>query len=102
MDTNQLWRTVLSRKNGTRVSTRFISRLERRNSIINSLHYTKQQVKLNLNQAYKKYYVLKKDAANLRETWLKDLAAMKAQQDGGDQDTIYTTMLHRERQCRAS
>ena len=27
---------------------------------------------------------------------------MKAQQEGGDQDTIYTNMLHREQQRRAS
>ena len=77
MDCIQLWRTVLSRKSGIRVSTRFISRLERRNAITNSLRYTKVQVKTKLNLAYKNYYELKKNASQLRETWLKDLAAKK-------------------------
>ena len=96
MDCIQLRRTVLSRKSGTRVSTRFISRLEGRNNITNSLRYTKVQVKTKLNLAYKNYYELKKNASQLRKRWLKDLAAIKAQKDGSDQETVYTNMLHRE------
>ena len=102
MDTIQLWRTVLSRKNGTRVSTRFISRLERRVSISDSLRNSKATVKTYLDKAYKHYFELKKDADNLRESWLRDLAAIKANEDGGDQETIYHNLLERERQRRAS
>ena len=76
MDTIQLWRVVLSRKKGTRVSTRFITRLESRVDIINSLHHHINEVKDLLVAALKRYYELKKDTHNLRESWLQDLAAM--------------------------
>ena len=102
MDAIQLWKTVYSRKHGTRVSTRFISRLEQKKSIQNSLRHTKQEVKEHLNQAYRRYYALKKNALHLRETWLRDLAAMKAKEDGGDQETIYNNLLHRESQQRSA
>ena len=96
MDAIQLWKTVYSRKHRTRVSTRFISRLERRNSVKNSLKHTKLEIKTKLNKAFQQYYSLKKQAADLRETWLKDLAALRAKTHGGDQDTIFKSLLHRE------
>ena len=98
MDVIQLWRTVLSRKAGTKVSTRFISRLEKRVKETNSLKHSKAEILLYLKMAYKNYYGLKKEAHKLRETWLRDLAAQKAQMDGGDQETIFNNLLHRERQ----
>ena len=55
-------------------------------------------IKEKLDEAYKRYYELKKEADSLRETWLRDLAAMKANEEGGDQETIYNNLLERERQ----
>ena len=102
MDTIQLWKVVLSRKRGTRVSTRFISRLERRVDIVNSLHNSQTQVRIKLKEAYTRYYELKKDADKLREDWLQDLAAIQAKEQGGDQASRYKSLLQRERQRHAS
>ena len=44
---------------------------------------------------------LKKDADNLRETWLQDLEAMKANEEGGNQESIYKNLLEREGQRKA-
>ena len=101
MDTICLWKAVLSRKQGTRVSTRFITRLEKQVNIRNSPHCSLIKASDNLHEAYKKYYALKKDADQLRETWLRDLAAIKARDEGGDQEAIYQSMLLRERQHTA-
>ena len=41
---------------------------------------------------------MKKDADDLRESWLRDLAAIKAKEKGGDQESICQSLLLRERQ----
>lgn len=101
MDTIKLWSVVLSRKKGTRVSTRYISRLEQKVHIKDSLQHPLPQVTRLLTQAYHRYYELKKNAAQLRESWLKDLAALKAKHHGGNQEGIYKSLLTREKQRRA-
>ena len=60
-----LYRVFLSRKKIALVSTRYITRLERRINIHNSLHPSIVQVENHLNVAYRQYYELKKDALNL-------------------------------------
>ena len=68
----------------------------------NSLRHSLATVKQHLDEAYKRYYELKQEADTLRETWLRDLAAMKAQEGDGDQETIYSNLLEGERQRRAA
>lgn len=98
MDHIALWKAVISRKSGTRVSTRFISRLEKAVKTPNSLKISKKEAKDKLTQAYKRYYELKKDADELRDSWLRDLAAIKAHESGRDQDSIYQCLRLREQQ----
>ena len=101
MDTIALWKAVISRKRGTRVSTRFISRLEKHADVENSLRGTLIQAQQYMKQAISRYYTLKKDADSLRESWLRDLAAIKAKEKGGNQEAIYQSLLLRERQRKA-
>ena len=97
MDEIDIWKVVLSRKQGTRVSTRCISRLEKRVSVKNSLRNIIAQTNENLKDACARYYALKKDVDDLRESWLKDLAAIRAKEKGGDQSKIYSALLLRDR-----
>ena len=66
MDTILLCRVVLSRKKGSRISTRYITRLKIWFTIHNSLHPYIVQVENHLTIAYRRYHELKKDALNLR------------------------------------
>ena len=52
-------------KKGTRVSTQFITRLERVVKIEKSLRVTLAQATKNLKEAYQRYYELRKDTDDL-------------------------------------
>lgn len=95
MDESALCKAVVLQKEGTRVSTRFITRLEKAASIKNSLKNTFIESSKLLKEACQRYYTLKKDADDLRESWLKDLAAIKAKEAGGSQDAIYKSSIKR-------
>ena len=75
------------------ISTRLITRLERRVGTVNSLNCSKVEVKTKLKESCKRYYCLKKQAGELRESWLLDLAALKAKASDGDQSTIYKNLI---------
>ena len=83
----QLWANVVARKKGMKVNTRFISRLEKKANISHALRCTLLISVLRRQEAYKRYYLLKKNATELRESWLMDLAALKAKASGGDHTT---------------
>ena len=93
MDTVLLWSKILSRKNGVRVSTKLISRLEKKALIKNSLSYSKEIVKERLKESYQKYYKLRKETVYLRESWLRDLVAIKVQSSDSNQDTIIFNLI---------
>ena len=59
-DRISLWTAVLSKKKGNRVSTRLITRLEKRTSTSNTLQYSIQQIKTELTDAYAQYKAIKK------------------------------------------
>ena len=67
-DTIELWTNVISRKRGTKVSTRYISRLETTTGIPHSLHVSLQEAAKLLKESYKRYYELKAVAFELRES----------------------------------
>ena len=98
----QLWKAVASWKRGTRVNTRYITRLEKAADITNLLQRTLAEVEQILRESYQRYYALKQDAGSLRETWLQDLAAMKAKEGGGNQQGYYNSLILQERQRLAS
>ena len=83
------------------ISTRLITRLERRVGTVNSLHCSKAEVKIKLKESCKRYYCLKKQAGELRESWLLDLAALKAKASDGDQSIIYKNLIRQEKQKKA-
>ena len=51
-----------------------------------------------LSESYGHYYQLKKQAYLLRESWLRDLAVLIAKIRNEDQESIYNSMLQKERQ----
>lgn len=98
----QLWATVVSRKKGTKVNSRFIQRLEKRVGLHNTLKTPLSVAIRKEREAYTRYYAMKQMDDTLRESWLSELAAAKAKENGGDHFTYYNNMLLRERQRRAA
>ena len=101
-DTIELWSNMVSRKRGTKVSTRYISRLEKTTGINHALQINLQEASTRLTESYKRYYELKLIAHELRESWLMELAAIKAKEYGGDQFTYYNNLTLQERERLAS
>ena len=79
-DRISLWTAVLSKKKGNRVSTRLITRLEKRTNTSNTLQYSIQQIKTELTDAYAQYKAIKKNGNDtlLRDEWYEQLANAKA------------------------
>ena len=50
---------------------------------------------------YRRYYGLNKDSLNLRESWLRDLAALKSKIIGGNQYGIYKSLITLDKNHRA-
>ena len=97
-DNIELWNNVVSRKRGTKVSTRFISRLEKATNTPHSLQVTLQEATTRLKECYQRYYELKAVAHELRESWLMELAAIKTKEIGGNQHQHYKNLILQERQ----
>ena len=83
MDTILIFRVVLSRKKGSRVSTRYINILEIWVNIQNSLYPSIVQVENYLTNSYCRYYEFKDDSLNQIKSWLSYLTALKAKENGG-------------------
>ena len=77
-DNIELWSNIVSRKKGTKVSTKYISRLEKTTSNFHSCQVSMQEAYDRLKESYKRFYELKTVAFELRESWLMELAAIKA------------------------
>lgn len=95
-DRISLWTAVMSRKKGNKVSTRLITRLEKRIDVSNSLSYNISQVKSELSDAYQQYKIIKKDGngSNLRDEWYEQLANAKAEAN----NTSFASELKKKRQ----
>ena len=91
-----LWRAVLSRKNGKRVHTRFITRLEKRINVSNSLSYSIEQIREELTDAFQLYKDIKNNGkdSSLRDEWYDQLAEANAQAN----NTTFAAELKNKRQ----
>ena len=98
-DTIHLWSWVQAKKKRVKIDSKFIRRLEKRVAISNSLKVPLSQVQNLLKEAYTSYYTLKKEAQQLREAQLIDLAVLQAKYNDKNQMTRYNTMIMYERQC---
>ena len=60
------------------MSTRMITRLERRVDITHSLSFSREKIEVKWRESYRRQCSLKTQAGELRESWLLDLTALKA------------------------
>ena len=101
-DEIELWLNVVVRKRGSKVNTKYISRLERKVGIFHTLQHSLQDASDRLQEGYTRYYELKAIASELRESWLMELAAIKAKELGGNQHQYYNQLILNERERIAS
>ena len=95
-DEIKLWSTVFSRKIGVTRSNRMIARLEYRVDIPRQLSFSREEIELKLRVSYRRHYSLKKKSGALRDSWILDLAALKAKECNRNEATIYKNIIQQE------
>ena len=100
--TIELWKAIITRKLGKKFSSNKIRRLQKLTGIGKALSYTLEEANKNLDTAFKEYWSLKKNARNLRKTFISELADARALELNQDSATILRQMYTWKTQRHAS
>ena len=84
----QLWRNVIRKKVGCKISSKLIQRLACDCDVNSPMSTTLQEAILLRSEAWKNYYQAKDDAYELRENKLDTLAEIIAEQEGEEKATV--------------
>ena len=84
----QLWRNVIRKKVGCKISSKLIQRLACDCDVNSPMSTTLQEAILLRSEAWKNYYQAKDDAYELRENKLDTLAETIAEQEGKEKATV--------------
>jgi hypothetical protein len=94
----ELWKAIISWKMGRKHNMKHIQRLEIKNKLTGCRDTTLEEAKRHRSNAYKKYWEIKKQAKELRQSFLNNKAKDLAQLSDLDSDNIYKQLLTRESQ----
>ena len=90
----RFWKLIQSRRLGKKVDTKYLSRWERKLNLQNTFHTPLDTIKSNIKTALQQYLLLKKEHSSLRDEWIEQLAAAKA--EAGNNNSV--SELHNLRQ----
>ena len=93
----QLWNLVISRKLGRRVSTRYLSRVERKCGVFNTLRNSLAQAKHHRTEATKGFRKVKKQAPKFREKYLDRLARLYSEERNITAKQALLNLMNREK-----
>jgi hypothetical protein len=96
-----LWKAAMSMKRRTQINGRSLRRLERKAGILHTQQFTIIEMQTFLSEAFSEYYSIKKDAKNIRLTWLEGLALRREESmpNAGNQ---YKQLIRKEKQRQAA
>ena len=78
-DLIRFWKLILKRKKGAKTDTRYLSRWERKLNLEDTFHTPIHIITLHIKNAYNQYSLLKKQHSILRDEWIEQLAAARAE-----------------------
>ena len=93
-DLLRFWKLILKRRQGHRIDTKFLSRWERKLNLQHTFQTPLDTIHSNIKTAMKQYQLLKSEHSALRDEWIEQLAAAKA--EAGNQNSA--SELHKLRQ----
>ena len=93
-DLIRFWKMIKKRKAGHKIDTRYLSRWERKLKLTDTFHTPLNTINSNIKSAVTQYLLLKKNHSSLRDEWIEQLAAAKAEAG----DTNSATELQQLRQ----
>lgn len=94
----ELWKAIVSWKMGSKHNMKHIGRLEKKTGIQGSRDTTLTEAKEQRSKAYTTYWELKKQAKELRMTFLQTKARDIAQTNNLEEDNVYNQLITREAQ----
>lgn len=98
----QLWKGVIKKKLGCKFSSEKLKRLAKATDIENPMQYSVEEARMKQQEAIAHYYTLKKQASQLRKTYLQAKASAIANESNTDEDNIYKQLMQREKQREAA
>ena len=100
-DLYRFWSLILKRKQGKKIDTKYLSRWEKKLHLQHTFSTSISNIKLNIASAKSQYMHLKKHHSSLRDEWLEQLAAAKAQQGQKNSVSILHNLRQREKMRQA-
>ena len=93
----RFWKLLQKRKLGYRIDTKYLSRWERKLQIQNSFSIPLSEIQSNLKLAHSTYNTLKKAHSSLRDEWIAQLAAARAEAGNTDSTTELNNLRQKEK-----
>ena len=94
----ELWKAAFSIKTKQKYSSSNFRRLEKKTGIFHVLKQSKDSIKKGESDSFKKYWKLKSQAENLRQSFIHKKAESTAEDTGLTTDNVYKQLLTRESQ----
>jgi hypothetical protein len=98
----ELWKTIYSWKLGKKGNMKRIQRLEKRANLQGSREVSLGRAKENRDKAYSQYWIIKKQAKDLRLTFLQNKAKELAHHLNQEESNVFKQLIRREAQRDAS
>ena len=93
----RFWKLLSKRKRGHKIDTKYLTRWEKKLDIHNSFTIPLPEINQHLKTAYDKYKCLKKEHTALRDEWLDQLAAARAEAGNKDSTIELANLRQREK-----
>ena len=97
----RFWKLILKRQQGHRIDTKYLTRWERKLHLQHTFSTPLSTIKSNIKEAYSKYQTLKKEHSTLRDEWIEQLAAAKAEAGNLNSVSVLHNLRQKEKMRRA-
>jgi hypothetical protein len=94
----ELWKAIITKKQGCKFSMSKLRRLSKKAKIIDPLGCTLEEARAKLNEITARYWEFKKTAKDTRSTFLESKASAIAEEKGQEASSIYHQLIRREKQ----
>ena len=98
----ELWKTIISWKLGRKTNSKYLRRLEKKTKLMGSRNTTIAEARTALAQAFAEYWDVKRQADDLRTTFLQKKAKELAKTNKLEVTNVYTQLITREQQRRSA
>ena len=93
----RFWKLLFKRRTGHKIDTKYLSRWERKLNLNHTFNTPIANIRTNIKNATIEYKRLKKEHSTLRDEWISQLAAARAEAGSKDSATELSNLRQKER-----